>query len=120
VPDVEDAGIEDFYAHVGEKLRSVRTAAAISQDVLAQRVGLTRPSIANMEAGRQRVALHLFVAICQTLDIDVCELLPVKPKSHPSPISTDIEEELADSPQSMQRFVHEAVARRDVSSEGEK
>jgi transcriptional regulator with XRE-family HTH domain len=119
MPDVEDAGIEDFYALVGEKLRSVRLAAAISQDVLAQRVGLTRPSIANIEAGRQRIALHLFMAICQALDKGACELLPGKPESHHSPISIVIEEELADSPQTMQQFVHEAVARREMGSEGE-
>lgn len=117
MPDVEDAGIENFYTHVGEKLRSVRMAAGFSQDVLAQRVGLTRSSIANLEAGRQRVALHLFVAICQALDKDICEFLPEKPEPHRSPISSSIEERLAGSPQSMQQFVYEAVARREISSE---
>lgn len=119
LPDVEDAGIEDFYAHTGEKVRSARVAAGVSQDVLAQRIGLTRSSIANLEAGRQRIALHLFVAICQALDKDVCELLPEKPEPHRSPISTDIEEKLASSPESMQKFVHEAVARREIDSETE-
>jgi transcriptional regulator with XRE-family HTH domain len=117
LPDVEDAGIEDFYAHMGEKVRSARLAAGISQDVLAQRVGLTRSSIANLEAGRQRIALHLFIAICQALDKEVWELLPGKPEPHHSPISTDIEETLANSPESMQKFVHEAVARREIDSE---
>src|SRR6266702_2871930 len=114
LPDVEDAGIEDFYAHMGEKVRSARVATGISQDVLAQRVGLTRSSIANLEAGRQRIALHLFVAICRALDKDVCELLPGKPEPHHSPISTGIEEKLASSPESMQKFVHEAVARSEI------
>jgi transcriptional regulator with XRE-family HTH domain len=117
LPDVEDAGIEDFYARTGEKVRSARMDAGISQDVLAQRIGLTRSSIANLEAGRQRIALHLFVAICQILDKDICELLPENPEPHRSPISTDIEEKLASSPESMQKFVHEAVARREIDSE---
>jgi transcriptional regulator with XRE-family HTH domain len=120
LPDVEDAGIEDFYAHTGEKVRSARVGAGISQDVLAQRVGLTRSSIANLEAGRQRIALHLFVAICQALEKDVCELLPPgQPEPHRSPISTDIEKKLASSPESMQKFVHEAVARREIDSDAE-
>jgi transcriptional regulator with XRE-family HTH domain len=119
LPDVEDAGIEDFYAHMGEKVRSARTAAGISQDVLAQRVGLTRSSIANLEAGRQRIALHLFVALCQVLDKDVCDLLPERPEANHPFISTDIEEELASSPESMQKFVHEAVARREIDTEME-
>lgn len=119
MPDVEDAGIEDLYTHVGEKVRSARLAAGVSQDVLAQRVSLTRSSIANLEAGRQRIALHIFVAICQALDKDVCELLPEKPKPYHSPISIYIEEELASSPESMQKFVQEAVARREIDSESE-
>lgn len=115
MPDVEDAGIEDLYAYVGEKVRSARVTAGVSQDVLAQRVGLTRSSIANLEAGRQRVALHLFVAICLALEKDVCELLPERPEPHYSPFSRDIQEKLASSPESMQRFVQEAVARREIS-----
>jgi transcriptional regulator with XRE-family HTH domain len=119
LPDVEDAGIEDLYTYMGEKIRSARIAIGISQDVLAQRIGLTRSSIANLEAGRQRIALHLFVAICQALDKDVCELLPGKPEPYHLPISTDIEEKLASSPESMQKFVHGAVARREIDSESE-
>jgi DNA-binding XRE family transcriptional regulator len=117
LPDVDDAGIEDLYAHVGDKVRSARIAAGVSQDVLAQRVGLTRSSIANIEAGRQRIALHLFVAICQVLEKDVCELLPEKPRPHHSPISTNVEEQLAGSPKSMQKFVQETVARREIDLE---
>jgi DNA-binding XRE family transcriptional regulator len=94
-------------------------AAGLSQDVLAQRVGLTRSSIANLEAGRQRSALHLFVAICQALDKNVCDLLPGKPEPYHSPISTNVKEKLASSPESMQKFVHEAVARREIDSEPE-
>ena len=114
LPDAEDAGIDDFYAYVGAKVRSARVAMDISQDVLAQRVGLTRSSIANLEAGRQRVALHLFAAICRALAKDVCELLPEKPKSHSSPISADLEEKLESAPETMQNFVHGAVARREI------
>jgi transcriptional regulator with XRE-family HTH domain len=119
LPDVEDAGIEGLYGYVGEKVRSARVAAGVSQDVLAQRVGLTRSSIANLEAGRQRIALHLFVAICQTLGKDICEFLPENPEPHRSPISADVEQKLASSPESMQRFVQEAVARRGIDSEVE-
>lgn len=119
MPDVEDAGIEDFYAHVGAKVRSARVAADVSQELLAHRVGLTRSSIANLEAGRQRVALHLFVSISHALNKDVCELLPEKPKTQSLPILTDIQDKLANSPESMQNFVHGAVARRDVDSESQ-
>lgn len=111
VPDVEDAGIRAFYALVGSKVRSARLAAEISQEVLATQVGLTRSSVANLEAGRQRIALHLLAAIARELNKDACELLPEKLESHRTPIFSDLQEELADSPESMQSFVRGAVAR---------
>jgi transcriptional regulator with XRE-family HTH domain len=111
VPDVEDAGIEEFYALVGSKVRSARLAAEISQEFLANKVGLTRSSVANLEAGRQRIALHLFAAIAYALNKDPCELLPERSRSHRMSIIGDLEEELADSPESMQSFVRGAVAR---------
>ena len=82
MPDVEDAGIEDFYALVGSKVRSARLAADLSQEFLAHKVGLTRSSVANLEAGRQRIALHLFAAIANALNKDACELLPERSQSH--------------------------------------
>jgi len=111
VPDVEDAGIEDFYALVGSKVRSARLAAEISQEFLANKVGLTRSSVANLEAGRQRIALHLFAAIAHSLNKDTCELLPERSQSHRVSIISDLQEELADSPETMQSFVRGAVAR---------
>lgn len=111
MPDVEDAGIEDFYALAGAKVRSARLAADISQEILAQQVGLTRSSVANFEAGRQRIALHLFVSIAYALNKDVCELLPEKAKTHDSTILTNLQDELANSPESARNFVRGAVAR---------
>jgi len=111
VPDVEDAGIEDFYALVGSKVRSARLAADMSQELLANQVGLTRSSVANLEAGRQRMALHLFVAITYALDKDACEILPERPRPHGAGMITGLQRELADSPESMQSFVRGAVAR---------
>jgi transcriptional regulator with XRE-family HTH domain len=120
VPDVEDAGIEDFYALVGSKVRSARLAAEISQEFLANKVGLTRSSVANLEAGRQRIALHLFAAIAHALNKDACELLPERSQSHRASIAiSDLQEELADSPESMQSFVRGAVARLGADDNGE-
>jgi transcriptional regulator with XRE-family HTH domain len=119
VPDVEDAGIEEFYALVGSKVRSARVAAEISQEFLASKVGLTRSSVANLEAGRQRIALHLFAAIAQALNKDTCELLPERSQSHRAPIISDLQDELADSPESMQSFVRGAVARLDPENNDE-
>lgn len=114
VPAIDDAGIEVVYSLIGAKVRSARTAADVSQEVLAQRVGLARSSIANLEAGRQRIALHLFILIANALDKDACELLPDRQKPHNPRNLAFIEDKLANSPETMRDFVHGAIARRDT------
>jgi transcriptional regulator with XRE-family HTH domain len=52
------APIEPVYRQFGAKVEALRTALGLSQEELAKRVGLQRTSIANLEAGRQRILLH--------------------------------------------------------------
>lgn len=49
--------IQTVYRQFGLKIESVRSALGITQQDLARRVGLTRTSVCNIEAGRQRVLL---------------------------------------------------------------
>lgn len=50
--------IEPCYRQFGAKVETIRTTLGWSQLDLAKRVGLTRTSITNIEAGRQRILLH--------------------------------------------------------------
>lgn len=50
--------IERCYKRFGQNLRNIRLACFVSQAKLADRVGLTRTSIVNIEAGRQRILLN--------------------------------------------------------------
>jgi transcriptional regulator with XRE-family HTH domain len=112
MPDVQDAGSDRFYATVGSKVRSARIAAKLSQADLASQVGLTRSSVANLEAARQRTSLYHFVLISRVLKADVAELLPDVPKlSSEAHISPNVARELANSPESAQDFVRGAVAK---------
>jgi hypothetical protein len=61
--------------------------------------------------------LHLFAAIARALNKDACELLPERSQSHRASMISDLQEELADSPESMQSFVRGAVARLDADSD---
>lgn len=65
-----------FYRHVGEQVRRLREGAGLKQEELAARVGLSRASIANVEAGKQAVPLHLFAAITEALGAELAHLLP--------------------------------------------
>jgi transcriptional regulator with XRE-family HTH domain len=49
--------VEPIYRQFGSKIESMRVALGLSQQELSKRVGLTRTSVTNIEAGRQRVLL---------------------------------------------------------------
>ena len=48
-------------------MKSARVGCDLSQEDLAQRVGVTRQTIGMIEAGRFNPSLALCVAICRTL-----------------------------------------------------
>ncbi len=49
--------VEPVYRQFGAKVEAMRAVMAITQQDLAKRVKLTRASITNIEAGKQRVLL---------------------------------------------------------------
>lgn len=50
--------IEACHRQFGARLESMRDVLGITQQELADRVGMSRGSIANIETGRQRILLH--------------------------------------------------------------
>jgi len=49
------------------KLKSARAALDLSQEELAEKVGVTRQTIGMIEAGKYNPTLNLCVAICKVL-----------------------------------------------------
>ncbi|MEQ3552885.1 helix-turn-helix transcriptional regulator [Pseudonocardia nematodicida] len=66
-----------LYQQVGDQIRSARRARNLSQSELAQFVGMTRASIGNIEAGRQRIQLHTLAWIAFHLNADLHSLVPL-------------------------------------------
>ncbi len=66
----------NFYRLFGTKLRQARKAAGLTQEAVGERVGLSRPSIANIERGNQQVPLHMLASFASVLGKKPCELLP--------------------------------------------
>ena len=56
------------------KLKAARAAKDLSQEQLAQLVGVTRQTIGMIEAGNYNPTLNLFIAICKALDRTLDEL----------------------------------------------
>jgi len=77
-PVGRDEAADAFYAALGRRIRASRDGARFTQDQLAGRVGVTRSSIANTETGRQKIPVHLLVAIADALGVAPCALLPTR------------------------------------------
>jgi transcriptional regulator with XRE-family HTH domain len=72
-----------FYRKVGERIRAKRVERGLSQEGLAKAIGLKRPSMGNIEKGRQNILLHTFCEIAETLDTDAGALLPERLTTEP-------------------------------------
>jgi len=73
-----------FYKQVGQNIRAKRKELGLSQDGLAKAVGLKRPSMSNMEKGRQNMLLHTFCDIVETLNSTTNALLPARTQTEPA------------------------------------
>jgi transcriptional regulator with XRE-family HTH domain len=65
-----------FYRELGANIRKLRRKRELSQEELANLVGLTRTSLTNIEKGRQHPPLHMFCDLVEQLKVDFSELLP--------------------------------------------
>ncbi len=69
---------ESIYRHIGEVIRTRRQALRprLTQEALAQRVGMSRASLANIETGRQNVLVHQLYALAEALGLQPGDFLP--------------------------------------------
>jgi transcriptional regulator with XRE-family HTH domain len=65
-----------LYVQLGKLVRAKRDQADLTQGQLAERIGLTRTSISNIENGRQKIQLHTLYALATALGVPVEILLP--------------------------------------------
>ena len=65
---------EPPYVLFGEKIRELRKAKGWNQTQLSLHTHLSRPSIVNIELGRQRVLLGDVYVFARALDVDPLEL----------------------------------------------
>src|ERR1700730_15684207 len=99
-----NGGNDVFYRKVGEKIRAKRQAQGLSQEGLAKAIGLKRPSMSNIEKGRQNILLHTFCDILETLDAKADALLPERSRPEPSKMP-----DLRNYSQGVRDFVEAAI-----------
>jgi transcriptional regulator with XRE-family HTH domain len=108
--DVEDR-VCDLYAHIGQKVREARKGYGLTQVDLADAVGMTRSSIANLEAGRQRIPVHLLVWIGEILGVSPRDLLPETSTFADMRPVPDVTEHLVNDEPGMRDFVQQTMAK---------
>lgn len=65
-----------FYKELGSGITRARKEKNLSQEMLAEKVGMSRASIVNIEKGRQYPPIHLIWQIANTLNVDIKFLIP--------------------------------------------
>lgn len=68
---MSEADIDTLYREIGARVRQARRGCGMDQGRLAELVGLTRASIANIESGEQRPPLHMLWRIAEAVDMKI-------------------------------------------------
>lgn len=66
----------NFYQRLGENIKAIREKRKVNQEGLALELGLTRVSISNIEAGKQKIQLYSLAQLANFLKVDVVDLVP--------------------------------------------
>lgn len=76
---------KELYLHVAVELEKARERLGLTQSQLAEKVGLKRTSISNIENCFQRPPLHVFYSICIALELEPSNVLPTVAQVTTSP-----------------------------------
>lgn len=63
------------YYEIGQRIRKFRKACNLSQEQLAEKVGISTTHMSHIETGNTKLSLPVFVDIATTLSVQTDELL---------------------------------------------
>lgn len=69
-----------IYRNLGTRIRELRRGLRQTQDQLAKQIGVSRASLANIEAGRQQLLVHHLFALASALQLDSPAQLLLTPR----------------------------------------
>jgi transcriptional regulator with XRE-family HTH domain len=67
---------KNLYEEIGSRIENFRKEKKLTQKELADKVGLTRTSIVQIEKGEQRVPIDKLYKIAKAVNLKVYDLLP--------------------------------------------
>ena len=64
----------DYYV-IGQRIRKIRKAHGLSQEDLAEKVGISTTHMSHIETGNTKLSLPVFVALADALEVRADEML---------------------------------------------
>ena len=103
-----------FYQAMGKRIAQFRKERDLTQQQLAELLGISQQTLAHYEVGRLRVAVAMLPVLAKTLSVSVEELIneestTSKPKRGPAPRFQQQLEQISQLPRAKQRFVMEML-----------
>lgn len=71
-----DTPDKNLYLFIAQRIRAARIEADLTQEELANELGLSRASVVNIELGNQRILLHHLYLIAMATNVDILYFLP--------------------------------------------
>lgn len=71
---------KEYYQNLGKTISNLRSYRNVNQETLASFLNISRPSIGNIEKGRQKPSVYLIQKIADYFGVNVDSLLPEIPK----------------------------------------
>ena len=65
----------DIRKNFGDRVRELRTAQGLSQEVLAQKAGLHRTYIGSVERGERNISLENILKIASALSVSISSIM---------------------------------------------
>ena len=75
--------MEWMYPRIGERIKALRKSRDLTQAHLAEKVGLSRTSIVNIEQGHQKVMIHVLYQLADVFGLPVADLIPAFNEASP-------------------------------------
>jgi transcriptional regulator with XRE-family HTH domain len=67
--------VQDIQKHIGEKIRALRLKKGWSQDLFADRSGLNRAHVGEIERGESNVTIQTLKIVADTLGVRIVDLV---------------------------------------------
>lgn len=79
----------DYY-EIGQRIRRIRKAHKLSQEELAEKVGISTTHMRHIETGNTKLSLPVFVDIAEALEVQTDSLLYDEPRDSVTTAMSDI------------------------------